>query len=151
MKSILFTSAFLLLLQTIPAFADTPPGPSPSVTFAPGISSQIFGTGTPEAKKNALSCDLLINQTWPYPNAQVTGICQDATTSCIRYKLIQKNQEKAKEGRLNTLKTNLPVAYKDAEMKILGCVVAIEATISGDLLLNNTSGNTTVGGGSGGY
>ena len=118
----------LLTLQNQTAFAQS----SLSVPFSPGVAEQVL-RGIPN--NGALNCRLLINQTWPYPTPQVNPVCQDATNSCIRYSLIQRDLKRAKGERLAALKQAFPLARNDVQLKLMGCVVAIEATMNGGSLL----------------
>ena len=139
MKFNFFLTAFCLVLLNQAVSSQT----DPSVVFSPGVAAQV--TGNP-SQTGELNCKILINKTWPYPNSQVSPICDDATTSCIRYSLIQKSLKKAKGERYKELQEDLPTARKDVKMKLMGCVEAIEATI------NNSNSLTDIAGyGSSGY
>jgi hypothetical protein len=121
--------------------------PNPSVPFTQKTADSLFGPGTPEAKNRVLNCQMLINRVWPYPSAQVSPLCDDASTSCLRLSLLYKAAKSSDPTTVAQIKSDLPNAKNDVEMKLMGCAQAIEVTLNNPTSLTDTSGYTTTLGG----
>jgi hypothetical protein len=136
MKPYFFLSAFCFLVGNSPAFSavgnQQPVSPDPPfVVFPKKLAVRLFGTGS----NGIMDCALLLSHNWPYPNAQVTGPCNDAETSCLTYGLIR--QKNRREGNLGA---ELAVAARDAQLRLTGCQLAIEATMSNTNSLGESAG-----------
>jgi hypothetical protein len=113
---------------------------SPVIHFSPGYATKVFGSGSQEARNGVLNCNLLVNQVWPFPNAQVSPVCLEATISCVRFGLFVKGLEKSPEARLAQIQQSLIYAQNEVNAKLLGCVLALEGTVDGTLTLPQSSG-----------
>ncbi len=133
MKPSFFFPLLCFLFQIQPVFSDT----SPTAQFSREVARQVFGVGNP---KSILNCSILLNKTWAYPNAQATSFCNDAETSFVRYCLVEQKIKHPQGADMDKLKHTYALARQDTILKLEGCVLAIEATISGNTSVLEGSG-----------
>ncbi len=104
---------------------------TPAVEFSSQTATQILGAGGLSKTKRILNCTTLLNKDWGYPNAQVTGFCYDAETACLRYGLIiSAIKYGVGEAHLENLKKDLALAVNDVALRLRGCQLAIEASVT---------------------
>jgi hypothetical protein len=126
MKCVFFISALCFFCGNFPVFAED----IPYVHFSPEVASLLFGNKNPSNPKGVLDCRVLVAHSWPYPNSQVTPICTDAEIACLRYGLLSKSLKEAKGAKLERLKKDFAMSHSDVYLRLRGCQLAIEATIS---------------------
>ena len=139
MKFYFFLTAFCFLFENSVVFAQE----GPSVLFSPGIPGRLMGMGNTSSKSRILDCRSLLTKLWAYPNAQVTGICNEAEIACLRYGLSQEALKKGKEAITENFKATLPLIRNDAQLKLRGCQLAIEGTLSGFKSMPGAAGYST--------
>lgn len=140
MKHYFFLISLCFLFENQVVFSQS----TPSVQFSPGVADKLMGESrkhTPGGAPNGvLTCSALLLKTWAYPNAQVTPICNDALYSCVRYGLIVQRLKTATGELLTLLKNDYSLAFNDALMRLRGCQLAIEATLSNQQSLLDAAG-----------
>lgn len=123
------------------------PNKEPSVVFPKQVLKQVAGIGSTQKYKGVFTCKDLLTKTWAYPSAQVTSFCYDAETSCMRYDLIQQMRTSKTSPQNENLQIpgnvqgNLAFAHDDAQVKLEGCVLAIQATMTGSNLVLPPTGS----------
>jgi len=127
MRSCFFFTLFYFLFGNHLVYCQS----TPAVELSEKTAVQILGaTGLTRAKRT-LNCTTLLNKDWAYPNAQVTGFCYDAETACLRYGLIIQAIKNGKgEAELTRLKQDFALAVNDVALRLRGCQLAIEASVS---------------------
>ena len=138
-RQLLWIAVFFL--KTFPAFSQASSANEPFVTFSPQAAREIFGVSNP--KKRRLDCPVLLAQEWAYSNAQVVSFCNDAQTSCVRLALIEKNLKKQNPLNQKNLEKDHLLAIDDVKLKLRGCQLAIESTITGSSSVLEGSGLST--------
>jgi hypothetical protein len=110
----------------------TTPVEDPAVPFEAKYMRQLGGYQAAQAANGKLSCSILLNKQWTYPDAQVTPNCYDAETGCVRYLMVQKQKEvfagKPKEAVANMV----PIGFNDTILRLYGCAGALIATLTGN-------------------
>lgn len=112
----------------------------PYVEFSPEVASLLFGSKNPSNPKGVLDCKVLVAHSWPYPNSQVTPICTDAEIACLRYGLLSESLKIAKGAKLERLKKDFALSHSDVYLRLRGCQLAIEATMSQTFSLVEAAG-----------
>ena len=107
--------------------------PGPSVPFPVTYMRKLAGVTLAAKAKGRLDCSLLLNKTWPYPNALVTPFCYNAETSCAALHLFKTSQQKATENDLKTMNQLSPYVDANVVMNLYACAEALQATLT-----NNT-------------
>jgi hypothetical protein len=141
MKSTFFMAILCFFLKSSAAIAlGTYPQIGPSVPFSPEMAVMLFGRMNPDNPNGELNCRILVAHSWPYTNSQVTPLCTDAEVACLRYGLLHQNLRSAKRAKAETLKKNIAASYADVMLRLLGCVLAIEATATTNSSLVEAAG-----------
>ncbi len=129
MKSYFFLALFFFLYESQSAFAQANfPLAKPFVTFSPKASRELFGIGNP---RKILNCPILMAQQWAYSNAQVVSFCNDAQTSCVRLGLLEQKLKNPVGFDMEKLKKDYFLTVNDVQLKLRGCQLAIESTVTG--------------------
>ncbi|HUX80387.1 MAG TPA: hypothetical protein VMW10_11705 [Alphaproteobacteria bacterium] len=113
----------------------------PSVEFSVKFMGQLSGMANAREGKGKLSCSVILNKDWAYPNALVTPFCFDAQTNCIRFDLIQQQLKTEKEPFLSVVKKAYPHMREAALLSLYGCKMALEASLNGSELKLPQAGN----------
>lgn len=113
----------------------------PSVEFSVKYMGQLSGMANAREAKGKLSCSVILNKDWAYPNALVTPFCFDAQTNCIRLDLIQQQLKTEKEPFLEVVKKAYPMMRENALLSLYGCKMALEASLNGSELKFPQAGN----------
>lgn len=104
----------------------------PAFALSPEVLSSFVGFGVPSTTTYTLNCTTILSKQWAYPTGQVTAVCHDAETSCLRYTLMKEQLEKKPTANL---KQYFALTTQEAERYLYGCVLAIETAIKGGSLL----------------
>jgi hypothetical protein len=107
---------------------------NPSVSFAPAFMGQLSGMSNAREAGGGLSCVVILNPDWAYPNALVTPFCFNAQTDCIRYDLMQQQLKVASGPSLETAKKLASAMRESAILSLYGCKLALEASLRGSQL-----------------
>lgn len=143
MKLLFFMSTLCFFLTNTVAIAQNSDR-GPSVPFSPDIAFLLFGSANPSNPRKELNCDVLVAHSWPFPNAQVSNICSDAETACIRYGLIHKSLKLASGAEADGLKKVFNFSYTDTALKLRGCQLAIELTVNNNSLVEAAGYNPNI-------
>lgn len=135
MKSYFFLSILCLLFENQAVLSQSS-YPTPSFALSREAASQLFGGGS----KGILNCTTLLNKDWAYPNGQVVPFCNEAETSCLRYGLIAEKLTNATGNTLERVKRQQSLAWDDVSLKLRGCQLALEASLSNANFLPGTTG-----------
>lgn len=136
MKSYFFLIALYFFFGSQVAFSQSPP----SVEFSSQVMNKLSGRKQSGPNQGILDCQTLLLKAWPYPNAQVAPLCNDALYSCIRYGLIEQRIKAATGNTLELLKKDIALAANDTQMTLRGCQLAIESTLTNKQSLLEAAG-----------
>jgi len=114
---------------------------NPSVEFSVNFMGQLSGMANAREGKGQLSCLVILNKDWAYPDALVTPFCFDAQTNCIRFDLIQQQLKTEKGDFLEVVKAAYPRMREAALLSLYGCKMALEASLRGGKLNFPSIGN----------
>jgi hypothetical protein len=143
MKFLFFMSTLCFFLTSPVAIAQNSTG-GPSIPLSPHIALLLFGSINPSNPRKELNCEALVAHSWPFPNAQVSNICSDAETACIRYGLIRKSLKVAKGAQAEGLKKDFSLSYSDVALRLRGCQLAIELTVNNNNLVEAAGYNPNI-------
>lgn len=107
---------------------------NPSVKFAEQFMGQLSGMANAREGAGTLSCTVILNPDWAYPNALVTPFCFNAQTDCIRYDLMQQQLKISKGPALEAAKVLYSQMRESAILSLYGCKLALEASLRGSQL-----------------
>ncbi|OJW50202.1 MAG: hypothetical protein BGO67_02430 [Alphaproteobacteria bacterium 41-28] len=107
---------------------------NPSVKFSVQFMGQLSGMANAREGGGELSCTVILNPDWAYPNALVTPFCFNAQTDCIRYDLMQQQLKLATGPALETARKLASSMREFAILSLYGCKLALEASLRGSQL-----------------
>ncbi len=140
MKPLVLWIALFFLCESSPSFSQASSQDEPFVTFSPKAAREIFGVGNP---RRILNCRILLAQEWAYSNAQVVSFCNDAQTSCVRLALIEKALKTSSKLNKEKIKQDHDLGIEDVKLRLRGCQLAIESTVTGSSSVLEGSGLPT--------
>ena len=108
----------------------------PAIELSRKLAEQIFV----EKPQKFLNCPILFDNSWDYPNGSSIALCDDAQTACLRYGLLIQKMKTAKGKLLEELKKTLVLEKDEVKIRLRGCQLILEATISGEKSLTEAAG-----------
>ena len=140
MKPYFFLCILGLLLESQPVFSKYSvdqfirvkyeKGADPAVSFDQKYMRQLGGTVAAKKANGKLSCDILLNKEWVYPNAQVTPPCYEAETGCFQFKMLQAQEEIFVGENKVAITHMLPISWDNVIVMLYGCSGALIASLT---------------------
>ena len=110
-----------------------PPGIHyPAIKISATLAQKIFS----DTKKRLLNCPALFDSSITYPGGTAIALCNDAQLACLRYGLLLKEMETAKEKLLEELKRTLVYQKQEITIRLRGCQLALKRTINGEDIMD---------------
>jgi hypothetical protein len=144
-SSIFFIMLFFMMNQaafsadySTPATpSTTPENPPPGINYpAIKISSKLAQQIFFDAKKRLFNCPVLFDNSITFPGGTSIALCEDAQLACLRYGLLLKEMETAKERLLEELKRTLVYQKQEITIRLRGCQLAIKRTLNGEDIMD---------------
>jgi hypothetical protein len=108
----------------------------PAIEISAQLSQQIFVDKT----QKVINCPILFDNSWDYPNGSSIALCDDAQLACLRYGVLVQKIKTATGALLEELKKTLVLQKDEVKLRLRGCQLMLEATVSGEKTLQEAAG-----------
>lgn len=149
MKPYFFLIALCFLLGSQLAFSqenmpkqNLSPLAYPAIALSKELAEQIF-VGK---KSKYLNCPAFFESTIQFTNSYANAVCDEAVIACLRYGLLVQKMKTTTGKLLEELKKTLVLEKVEVKMKLRGCQLVLESSLSDTRPVPEIAGYPPAGG-----